>query len=344
MKRQLFLTIAFATLMITNVAGAQVSIHSQTSKPAPKIIVRTPFDFEKDISLRLKLDPSLLPSDVLIKKVSALGMVDAHGVKITSGFDIDMNSGHVVAFSGGTSEIINSSVTPSGIMITASFKDKGGNFVSPPAGSLAVYSLSGQRLCFEYKDVVTAAPKMAFALLLDRSGSMGNVIEKVQQKANAFLKDLPRQAECAVASFNENYAYHNQYYQSCNGGDFKLDSLQAGGGTDLYAPLLNAYNSLSQPYFKDYQKAVIIITDGQITPDALLQAKISAAKQNILTFVYFLGEREDRYLQGIADAYLSSNADLSTDLEQYFKSLSTAYRTQKVLQVRPCQGGQNAQP
>ena len=191
---------------------------------------------------------------------------------------------------------------------------------------------------------VARIPKMAFTLLLDRSGSMASVISDVQQSANEFLNGLPPTAECAVASFNGGYDYHNDIYQSCNSGNFRLDTLIAEGGTDLYQPLISTYDSLNQSYFDNHQKAVIVITDGQIGIDDALRQQVEAAKNNTLTVVYFLGLREDRYLTGLADTFLHSTSDISQNLTTYFHSLSAAYRTQKVLSVQECTGGAHANP
>ncbi|GAB6906258.1 conserved exported hypothetical protein [Desulfosarcina cetonica] len=339
--KKLAIAAALSLFLLTSALAqdASISIKSKVAGQRPKIIIRSPYDFEKDISLKVRLDPRFIPSDVLIRAVSEMGMTDAKGIRITSGFDIDVQNDLVLAFSGGVAEIIKSSAGTSGLTLIANFRDGNGNFISPPKGSLAVYTTSGRKLCFEYKDVHIAAPKMAFVLLLDRSGSMAEVISDVQDSAQTFLKDLPPSAQCALASFNGGYAWHNKYYQSCNKGDFKLDDLKAEGGTDLYAPLLGAYENLAQDYFRDYQKAVILITDGQIEPDEEMKQKLLTAKKDVLTFVYFLGEKYEHPLIGLADAFLQSTTDLKANLNQYFHSLSTAYGTQKVLEVRPCKGG-----
>ena len=315
-----------------------ISITSQVLKQSPKIIIRSRYDFEKQISLKVKPDPRFLPSDVFIRKISEIGLYDARGVRITSDFDVDMVNDLVLAFSGGSSQIIKSTVNPSGFTITANFKDKNGHFTSPPKDSIALYSTSGEKLCFEYKDIHIAAPKMAFILLLDRSGSMSEVIADVQKSAEDFLKELPKSAECSVASFNENFFYHHEYFQNCNCSDFRLGILTAGGGTRLYEPLIDAYQSLSREYFEEYQKAVIIITDGQISPDDEMKKALLSAKKGILTFVYFLGDKDDHHLIGLADSFLQATTDIKTSLEAYFHSLGIAYGSQKVLEVRRCDG------
>lgn len=319
-----------------------IKINSLTEGQYPKIIIRSDFDFEKEISLKVRPDPRYIPSDVLIKTISEMGMCDANGISITSGFDIDLENDLVLAFSGGNAEIIKANQNPHGLSITASFKDKQNSFVSPPADSLALYNTGGDRLAFEYSKVTKAPPKMAFVLLLDRSGSMAGVINDVQTSAQDFLKTLPDSAECAVASFNGTFSYHNDYYQSCNTGDFQLNSLTAEGRTDLYTPLLNAYESLSQEYFKDYQKAVIVITDGQIPPDEGLRTELLSAKQDVLTFVYFLGEKNDEQLVGLANAFLAPSSDIKASLDQYFHSLGSAYNNQTVLKVKRTKGGNYA--
>lgn len=336
-----------AALCLPLVGQAQeptININSRNDQAQPVIIVRSKYDFGQNISLKMKTDPALSASDVLIKAISKYGMVDAHGIKITSGFDVDVANNLVVAFSGGTSEIIKTRRLPNGFQVIGSFKDQGGNFVSPPIGSLAVYSTGGENLCFEYKDVIKTPQKMVFVLLVDRSGSMAFVIEDVKKSTRDFLTALPSTAQCAVTSFDSEYRAHSQYYQSCNSGNFKLDNIAAQGGTDLYTPLLESYENLSQPFFKDYQKAVIIITDGNIVPDRTRQSKIQTAKKDTLTFAYLLGYSSDLLLKDIADGYLHDPKNVKIGLERYFKTLSTAYKTQKVLNVRSCQGSSYANP
>jgi len=319
-----------------------IKISSLTQGQYPKIIISSKYDFEKEISLKVRPDPRFIPSDVLIKTISEMGMHDAKGISITSGFDIDLENDLVLAFSGGSSEIIKANQNVHGLSVTASFKDRQGSFVSPPIDSLALYTTGGDRLAFEYTKVTKAPPKMAFILLLDRSGSMKDVIEDVQTSAQDFLKILPDSAKCAVASFNGTSTYHNDYYQSCNKGDFHLNSLKAGGSTDLYTPLLNAYESLSRASFKGYQKAVILITDGQIPPDEGLRTKLLSAKQDVLAFVYFLGEKNDEQLIGLANAFLAPSSDIKASLDQYFGSLGSAYNNQTVLKIKRTEGGDYA--
>lgn len=321
-----------------------ITVKSKSDASAPVIVIRSKFDFEKSISLKLKTDPTLDVSEVQIKTVSKFGMVDANGIKILSGFDIDQPNNVIVAFSGGSSEIIQTSGTPSELNIVASFRDSSGKFVSPPADSVAVYSMSGEKLCFDYKTVQQAPPKISIALLLDRSGSMEGNMEVVKSTANNFLNSLPSHALCAVGSFNTSFAYGHKSYQQCNAGGFGFENIEASGGTDIFRVLNSAYSDLSGSFFNGYQKAAIVITDGYTINDAKVKAELLANKNGILTFVYFIGGNHKDELEDITDHFIAEGGNVKQSLSQYFSAIGLAYKNQKVLSVKPCSGGAYATP
>ena len=301
-------------------------------------------DFKREVSLKISPDPDFLPADVFLKTLSRLDMVDARGVRISSGFDIDPNTKMVVGFSGGSSEIIKASQSAGGISLLASFKDASGNFISPPQDQLAVYDAQGQKLCFDYKSISQTKQTMRFVLLLDRSASMWNAIDDVKHSANLFLKSLPPSAHCAVASFNQSYAYHNTYFQNCNHGDFKLESLSAEGGTNLYTPLLDVHQILARPEYDNDQKAVIVITDGQITQNTVMQQAVLEAKKDTLSFMYLRGKASNEHIKALADGYIHDPANFKDSLGEYFETLSDGYNTQKLLEIKTCAGGAYAAP
>ncbi|MCA9944516.1 MAG: VWA domain-containing protein, partial [Anaerolineales bacterium] len=251
-----------------------ITIHSASQNPPPIITLHSAYDFKRKVSLKINLDPAFMPADVLLRAISRLELFDNNGVRITSGVDIDPDTKLVIGFSGGSSEIIKARSHTGGMSVLASFKDHSGKFISAPKDQLAVYDHQGNKLCFDYKSVNQTPQKMTFILLLDRSASMASVMDEVKRSAITFLKSLPPSAQCAVASFNHGFTYHNEYFQSCNLGDFKLDDMIAEGGTDLLVPLLRAHESLGRAEFADHQKAVIVITDGQITQNLPMQDAI----------------------------------------------------------------------
>lgn len=325
-------------------SDSNITVKSQSDYAAPVIVIRSKYDFEQSISLKLKTDPAHDISDVLIKTVSKFGMVDANGVKIVSGFDIDQSNNVILAFSGGTSEIIQSSGSPSGLNIIASFKDSTGQFVSPPADSVAVYSLRGEKLCFDYQTVQQAPPKLSVALLLDRSGSMAGNMDIVKSTARGFLKSLPPHALCAVGNFNSELTYGHKLYQQCNGGGFGFDDIEAFGGTDIFKALNGAYSDLNGSYFSGHQKAAIVITDGYTLNDEKVKSQLIANKKDVLTFVYFIGGNRTDDLKEITDHFISQGGNLKQSLSQYFSAIGYAYKSQKVLSVKPCSGSSNAAP
>ena len=316
-----------------------ITLHSTAQQQPPKITLHSAYDFKREVSLKVNPDPAFMPADILLKTLSRFELFDARGARITSGFDIDPTSKVVIGFSGGSSEIIKASQSASGITLLASFKDASGNFISPPQDQVAVYNSQGQKLCFDYKSISQTQQKMRFVLLLDRSASMWSVMDDVKASANLFLKSLPPSAGCAVASFNHGFTYHNKHFQSCNLGDFKLDGMVAEGGTDLLVPLLRAHESLGRAEFADFQKAVIVITDGQITQNPVMQQAVLEAKKDTLSFMYLRGKASNAHIKVLADGYIHDPANFKDSLAEYFESLSDGYNTQKLLEIKPCAGG-----
>ncbi len=331
----LSLILACAPPLLFAEVGQGISINSRADSAAPIILISSKYDFERAISLKLKTDPALTPSAALIRTVSKFGMVDAKGVKITSGFDIDLDSNLIVAFSGGTSEIIKLAGEPDRLEIIASFKDANGNFVSPPLDSLALYTLSGEKLCFDYK-TIDKNPKIAIALLLDRSGSMAGHMGDVKATARQFLGLLPKSAYCAVGSFNSNITYTTKHYNSCGSNGWGLESIKSGGGTDIYNALLSAYSDLSHSDFDGFQKAAIVITDGYTLSDAKKKASLYLDKKDVLTFVYFIGGNKKDDLLGITDHFFAKGSDVKNSLAAYFGAIGSGFNAQKILRVKSC--------
>jgi len=194
-----------------------ISIINQRVSAPVVIVVSSIYDFEREISVRVRKDPRFIPTEVLIKTVSEYVMTDAKGIVISSGYEIDVEHDLVIGYSGGNAEIIKAAITPQGLQVISNFKDKNGHFVSPPASSIAMYNTSGDKLCFTYGNAQSVAPDISITLLLDRSGSMASTINKVKDAANGFLNLLPPSAQCSVASFNTTWSYGHTHFQVCNG-------------------------------------------------------------------------------------------------------------------------------
>lgn len=299
------------------------------------------FDFERTVALRVRTDPALIATPRLMELVGSIGMVDGAGLRIERGFAIDAVHDLVVGFSGGTAEITAISRTPAGLTVTALMRDAQGRIVTPPASSLGVYTTGGERLCFEEEvrlESASAPLPMSFALLLDRSGSMAGVMDDVRRAARSFLNALPPTAHCAVGAFSDGYSFEPSEGfggGACGSATFTMQGLRPEGGTNLFVPLKATYEWLASRG-PNHQKAVIIITDGQVNGRLDLAAQAKAAKGDTVTFVYYLGQIDDTWLRGLADNYLRHEGDLRAALPRYFSVLSEAYRRQVVLRLKPC--------
>lgn len=326
------------------------------------IRVRSLMDaFESEVTLRVRIDPALIPSERVIEMVESIGMVDKAGITILRGYDIDVQHDIVLGFSGGTAEITNVNESEAGLVITALFKDADGNIVQPPASALGLYTTAGDRLCFTEETVTALATSaqpltagittpnlpMTFGILIDRSGSMGPVMEDVKRAAHGFIDSLPVGASCMVGAFADEGGTYDAALGlgvgTCRSSNFPLTGLQAGGGTDLFSPLQNLYNYMQEPVRADHQKAVIIITDGAINANLHLQATVESLKQDTVTFVFFLGGHDERFLKNLADNYLTHQGTVADALPQYFSVVSEAYTSQTVLRQSVCPAPQEPQ-
>ncbi|MEM9146745.1 MAG: VWA domain-containing protein [Pseudomonadota bacterium] len=299
--------------------------------------------FASDVSLRVRRDPSRIPSAALVELVSNIAMVDGNGVAVSRGYDIDAQVDLVLGYSGGSAQILSvQGVADKGLEVVAVFRDQSGRVMIPPPNSVSAYRTDGERLCLREEGEAfeqAPLPPMSFAILLDTSGSMRSVMDDLRLAAHGFLNDLPDTAQCYVGAFNEdaNFSRGDGLGEAvCSPRNFSLSRLQAAGGTNLYDPMRQGYAWLnSQP--ADHQRAMIIISDGAANRNQHEIASLESAKGNSVTFVYFLGAREERWLRGMADNYLHHEGSLAPQLEPYFEVVSSAYAQQTVLQLGACE-------
>jgi uncharacterized protein with von Willebrand factor type A (vWA) domain len=224
--------------------------------------------------------------------------------------------------------------------IIVSARDAGGAFTRPGAERLAWAGADGKRVCFDMESIEAAPPKMAFTLLIDRSGSMAGVIGEVLTTARDFLALLPARAQCTIASFAEARTLHTPPGgQDC--GAVRLPgALAPGGATDIYGPLREAYLRHADPARAGWQGAVILITDGIITHDVArakaLKAELMAMKGATRTFVFWLGDHQAAALTDLADYFIARRGEVGTALARVLGSIGEAYAAQVVLRPRAC--------
>ena len=311
-------------------------------------------DFRGDVLLNIRTDPALVPAPRVLEMVAAIRMVDDFGAVIEGGYDIDAQHDIVLAFSGGSAEITHIARDDQGLIITALIRDEAGNVIDPPQGALALYTTGGEKLCFT-EEVINAREEvvgdvfapgsassipMTFAVLMDRSGSMAGHMGEMREAASGFIDALPSRAGCLVGAFSEGAASFDPKegfgYFHCESRFFSMDGLQAGGGTDLFGSLEALYGWMNQDALQDRQRAVIIITDGAVNRNLEREAEVIAAKGDVVTFVYFLGGDEERFLQSLADSYLGHEGALRDELPRFFNVVREVYTSQTVLRQSQC--------
>ena len=171
-----------------------------------EISVRSIHNFEQEITLKLRTDPSRVSPKRLAELVRKIDMRDGQGVVIQSGIDIDTVHDLVLGFSGGTAEIVKVTTAGRDLQVIGLFKDAQGQLIQPPASQIGAYTTGGERLCFAYQTIEMAAAPMTFALWIDRSGSMKDVMGAVKETARHFIHLLPNHARCSVGSFNDRWS------------------------------------------------------------------------------------------------------------------------------------------
>lgn len=341
MKRSdIFTTTAIlAATSIPALAEKFTIIPSVDNSVSMEIDLSRMFEFERSVSLNLRTDPRLVPSQRVIEMVESIDMVDGVGISIVRGYAIDVEHDLVIGWSSGTAEITAIQQTPSGLAVAGLFKDHQGRITIPPAGSLAAYTTAGEKLCFEAKqiEVEPETSPMSFALLVDRSGSMEEVMSDVRWAAADFIDALPENASCSVGSFAEDWSLSHDKVgeQSCQSGNFDIATWQAGGKTNIYGALRDAYAWLHEPERDNHQKAAILITDGRTNIDAGSESDTATAKDGVFTFVYYMGDSDDQWLKSLADSYFSDPRD-AEHIDEYFGVVSSAYTEQTVLEMVSC--------
>lgn len=138
--------------------------------------------------------------------------------------------------------------------------------------ALAFAVLAGLVIAAEAKPrkPTTNAPKpTAFAIVLDRSGSMqGAKLEAAKKAVLAAKKALARSDRFALVTFDSDATVVVPRTRADDTTiDTQIAQIQAGGGTNIYPGLMAARRELGEIIAK--KKVVLLLSDGEAPPDGI---------------------------------------------------------------------------
>jgi uncharacterized membrane protein len=146
-------------------------------------------------------------------------------------------------------------------------------------------------------DTKKRPPTIAMLAVIDVSGSMSQgQLTIAKEAAKAPLKALRNSDRFGVLSFNTSYSWvaPMQYVRDRDSLNAGIESLYAGGGTNIYVGLNAAYQALKDA--PDEVKAVVVLSDG-ITQPAEFQSLVSTMiKSGINVSTIAVGTNSNREL------------------------------------------------
>ncbi|MEM1149929.1 MAG: vWA domain-containing protein [Pseudomonadota bacterium] len=302
-----------------------------------QIKIRRAYDFEQEIRLTVKSGLQHMSPDERIEVLRALQSVEGVTLNLNDDHAIDVPNNLILGHAGGGAEIVSVENDGAALLVTALLRDRQGKIVKPDVSTIGAYTTAGQQLCVSGAPA-TLAPRQ-FVLLIDRSGSMASVISDVRAAAHHFINALPNDAQCRVGAFDDDWSFAARDGGGdgqCQPQNFDLSAIEVGGMTNVHGPLADAYDFLGQSHLTGHQKAVIVITDGQLNAGLGTAEALKAAKGDALTLIYKLGNGTDRRLQDLADSYVAHHGALNETLGHYFDVIQRAYNDQIALRIESC--------
>lgn len=215
-------------------------------------------------------------------------------------------------------------------------RDKNGKAAAPQFTVVQAVNNKGQPVCFEVQTIAQQrSPVHYFSLLIDKSGSMsGETFKTLKREAKRFLSSLPSNSQCRVLAFNSSVEQvHKGEFEAC--GIIDVSGLKATGGTELYQPLQGEFTRYKDPFYQNKTATVVMITDGQIAEDKATKANLQTLKGNTYNLVYFMGQKQEKHLVGLADNFVDENT-IDFTLTEYLKGVAGTINKQRVLSQIAC--------
>tara|TARA_R110002072_G_scaffold10244_3_gene47892 strand:- start:487 stop:1497 length:1011 start_codon:yes stop_codon:yes gene_type:complete len=226
--------------------------------------------------------------------------------------------------------------------ILAQFFDEKNEIIAPSTDQIQVFDLNFKPLEFEYTPAL--APKgiaMDVSLLIDVSGSMQNALNDVTRASRDFLSALPDFTRCSVLTFGSTVERLTNVdpakRKSCPESLSVLDAgLVVNGATALHRAIKDALEDNKASESK-LPKLTIILTDGQDTENPEISVdKMNALKKdsNSKILIFWAGSYSPDYLKGLADIESVSGNHITSDLEEFFRSIGISINGLQTITIK----------
>lgn len=285
------------------------------------------FSFEYDV------DPDRLDDEQLRAHLQSLPLTAKDGERVRS-FVIDQRSKMAIGTSLQDAELsaAHSGKTADGIEVVLSARTHGSFEILTP-DVLGVFALDGTPYSFDLIPFGKAAHQRAYiVLLLDVSGSMnGRPLEQLKAATQTFvhgLSEIGPNVLCQIISFSDTYTVHGSGFVRCAKAVAIIESLTAGGGTNVQRALLAGFDRLRG---LDALASILMVTDGRapIDADSLVERKTAPVSALWLGSHWF----QKWKFSSVVDTNLYGAGDIDGLLTDFFSAFQNAVGHQYVVQV-----------
>lgn len=164
--------------------------------------------------------------------------------------------------------------------------------------------------------------------IIDTSGSMGGTsIEQAKASLQLALSTLSPQDRFNIVEFNSSFQHYSSISEPATAENIRkaqafVQSLQAGGGTEMYAPL-NAV--LSQVSDESYLKQIVFITDGSVGNESSLFHLIESRLNDARLFMVGIGSAPNSYFMRKSAQFGRGTFTHIGDLREVAEKMSTLF-------------------
>jgi len=302
------------TVKITNSGTPRVNIEDEIKKVGPQVYIPANDQTDQDALDALS---RIYPTAPNGQQIPRQNWTSNEGIAFASADGkIDVLK---ILKNGGTAFIV---------------RDKDGNpLVNLTPSSVRVAGLQDGRLKkFLLPGASKGAISLGFSILVDNSGSMADVIDKVRTQASAFVSSMGNRVICQLSKFDENRTVLSKGFETCKHTKKVIPEITGNGpSTHLVAAIEEEMRDLDQQDV-DF-KALLVLSDGMETAKG--KAATILARKNFPIYSYWVGdEKIDTILKPISNAFFPDLKDGSKVLERMLKTVSSTYNGIRVIHVK----------